>query len=149
LYEDKVILVLDGDGGSSRLLAVNRDTGETVWEQPRSLFKAGWSTPMIFRHGDTEELVVLGSKRLTSYNPSTGAENWWAGGFPQDTVGIPVTGDKIVVASVPGTVTVIQVDDKLKVLAKNKFGQKIFATPAVAENKIYLRTSGHLYALGQ
>ncbi|HUU19290.1 MAG TPA: PQQ-binding-like beta-propeller repeat protein [Sedimentisphaerales bacterium] len=331
LYEDKVILVLDGDGGSSRLLAVHRDTGETVWEQPRSLFKAGWSTPVIWRHGEVEELVVLGSKRLTSYDPSTGEEIWWAGGFSDETVGIPITGDgllfagaaalggrgddkldaagswkitveefdrnhdnqiqrdemtkgfafiqrpelpkdnpgyglpvrnmdtllkifdhdknriiseaewmqtmsgfaahsqpnlvairpgatndarkshvaweirrgipetpsllcfrgklyllrdggvltcleaatgkelfrerigaagqyiaspivageKIIAASVRGVVTVIQVDDKLHVLARNNFGEKIFATPAVAENKIYLRTTGHLYALGE
>jgi outer membrane protein assembly factor BamB len=331
LYEDKVILVLDGDGGSSRLLAVHRDSGQTVWEQPRSLFKAGWSTPMIWRHGQTEELVVFGSKRLTSYDPSTGAEIWWAGGFPPETVGIPVAGEgllfasaaalggrgddkldaagiwkmtveefdqnhdnqiqrdemtkgfafiqrpelpkdnpgyglpvknmdtllkifdhdknriiseaewmqtmsgfaahsqpylvairpgatkdarkshvaweirrgipetpsllycrgklyllrdggvltcleaatgkelfreqigaagqyivspivageKIIAASVRGVVTVIQVDDKLHVLARNNFGEKIFATPAVAENKIYLRTTGHLYALGE
>lgn len=331
LHKDKVILVLDGDGGSSRLLAVHRDTGQTVWEQPRSLFKAGWSTPMIFRHGEVEELVVLGSKRLTSYDPSTGEEIWWAGGFPDETVGIPVTGDgllfagaaalggrgddkldaaatwkiaveefdrnhdnqiqrdemtkgfafiqrpelpkdnpgyglpvkdmdillrifdhdknriiseaewmqtmsgfaaisqpnlaairpgatkdarkshvaweirrgipetpsllycrgklyllrdgglltcleastgkelfrerigasgqyiaspivagdKVVVASVRGIVTVIQVDDKLKILARNNFGEEIFATPAVSENKIYLRTTGHLYALGE
>ncbi len=60
-----------------------------------------------------------------------------------------VAGDKIIVASVPGVVTVIQADDKLKVLAKNNFGEKIFATPAIAENKIYLRTAGHLYALGE
>ncbi|MHC4727517.1 MAG: outer membrane protein assembly factor BamB family protein [Planctomycetota bacterium] len=99
LYEDKVIMVLDGDGGSSRLLAVHRDTGKTVWEQPRSLFKAGWSTPIIWRHGQMEELVVLGSKRLTSYNPSTGEEIWWAGGFPQETVSIPVTGDGLLFAS--------------------------------------------------
>ena len=59
LYQDKVILVLDGDGGSSHLLAVQRDTGETVWQQPRPLFRAGWSTPMIFRHGEVDELVVL------------------------------------------------------------------------------------------
>ncbi len=58
-------------------------------------------------------------------------------------------GDKIVVASVRGVVTVIQVDDKLKILARNNFGEKIFATPAIAENKIYLRTIGHLYALGE
>jgi outer membrane protein assembly factor BamB len=32
LYKDKLILVLDGDGGSSCLLAVDRDTGKTVWE---------------------------------------------------------------------------------------------------------------------
>jgi len=60
-----------------------------------------------------------------------------------------VAGDKIIAASVPGVVTVIQVDDKLHVLARNNFGEKIFATPAVAENKIYLRTTGHLYALGE
>jgi preprotein translocase subunit YajC len=58
-------------------------------------------------------------------------------------------GDKIITASVKGVVTVIQVDDELKILAKNDFGEKIFATPAVAENIIYLRTTGHLYALGK
>lgn len=99
LYEDKVIMALDGDGGSSCLLAVHRDTGRTVWEQPRSLFKAGWSTPMIWRHGDVEELVVLGSKRLTSYDPSTGEEIWWAGGFPPETVSVPVAGDGLIFAS--------------------------------------------------
>jgi outer membrane protein assembly factor BamB len=331
LYDDKAIIVLDGDDGTSRILAVDCNTGETVWEQPRSLFNAGWSTPMIWRHGDVEELVVLGSNRLTSYDPSTGAEIWWTGGFPPETVGIPVAGDgllfasaaalggrgdekldaagswkitvkefdrnhdnqiqrdemtdgfafiqrpelpkdnpgyglpirnmdillrifdhdknriisesewmqtmsgfaatsypkliairpgakkdareshvaweiqrgipetpsliycrgklyllrdggvltcletktgkelfrerigaagqytaspiaasdKIIAASVKGVVTVIQVDEELKVLARNDFGEKIFATPAIAENKIYLRTTGHLYALGE
>lgn len=98
LHEDKVILVLDGDGGSSHLLAVHRDTGATVWEHPRPLFRAGWSTPMIWRHDGIRELVVLGSKRLTSYDPSTGAEIWWAGGFPDETVGIPVAGDGLLFA---------------------------------------------------
>ena len=331
VYQDKVILVLDGDRGSSHMLAVHRDTGETVWEHPRPLFKAGWSTPIIWRHGQVEELVVLGSKRLTSYDPSTGEERWWAGGFPQETVGIPVTGDgllfasaaalggrgdkkldaagtwkitvdafdrnhdnqiqrdemtkgfafiqrpelpkdnpgyglpirsmdsllrifdqdknriiseaewmqvmsgfeatshpnlmairpgatqdarpshvawelqrgipetpsllfcrgklyllrdggvltcleastgkelfrerigaagqytaspiaagdKMIAASVRGVVTVLQVDDKLHVLASNDFGEKIFATPAICDHKIYLRTTGHLYALGK
>ena len=83
LYQDKVILVLDDSNKTaSRLLAVNRDTGQTVWEQPRPLFGPGWSTPMIWRHDNIDELVVLGSLRLTSYNPSTGEEIWWAGGFP-------------------------------------------------------------------
>jgi outer membrane protein assembly factor BamB len=91
-------MALDGDGGSSRLLAVNRGNGEAIWQQPRSLFKAGWSTPMIWRHGQTEELIVLGSRRLTSYEPSTGEEMWWAGGFPQETVGIPVAGDGLLFA---------------------------------------------------
>ena len=58
-------------------------------------------------------------------------------------------GDKLVAASVRGGVTVIQVDDQLKVLARNDFGEKIFATPAIFENKLYVRTVGHLYAAGE
>lgn len=335
VYKDKVILVLDDNNkDTSRLLAVNRDTGETVWEQPRSLFTASWSTPMIWSHGDTEELIVLGCPRLTSYNPAAGEEVWWAGGFPFQTVGTPVTGDgllfacatsafgradekmdiaqmwkrtledfdknkdgkiqrdeitegfgipmrvelpkdspdygivvkkdrdrdgalglfdkdkdgviseadwnealsgiahatqptllavrpgatkdarpshvaweirrgipevpsllycrgrlyllrdggiltcleassgkelfrervgaagqyiaspiaagdKVLVASVAGIVTVIQADDKLKILTRRDFGERIFATPAITENRIYLRTTNHLYALGE
>ena len=58
-------------------------------------------------------------------------------------------GDKVVVASVPGIFTVIQVVDELKVLARNNYREEILATPAVVENKIYLRTAGHLSTLGE
>jgi outer membrane protein assembly factor BamB len=54
---------------------------------------------MIFRHGEIDELVVLGSKRLTAYDPSTGTEKWWAGGFSDETVGIPVAADGLLFAS--------------------------------------------------
>jgi len=99
VHKDKVMMVLDDNSGSSRVLAVHRDTGRTAWEQPRPLFRAGWSTPMIWRHDGVEELVVLGYKRLTSYNPATGEENWWAGGFSEETIGIPVTGEGLLFAS--------------------------------------------------
>ncbi|MBN2137271.1 MAG: PQQ-binding-like beta-propeller repeat protein [Sedimentisphaerales bacterium] len=98
LYRDKLIIVLDGDDGSSQLLALNRQTGQTAWRKPRPLFKAGWSTPIIWRHEQTDELVVLGSKRLTAYNPENGEEIWWLGGFSQETVGIPVTGNGLLFA---------------------------------------------------
>ncbi|MEJ2703836.1 MAG: PQQ-binding-like beta-propeller repeat protein, partial [Sedimentisphaerales bacterium] len=124
VFEEKVILVLDADDGTSRLLAIDRDTGKTVWEQPRSLFKAGWSTPMIWRHGQTEELVVLGYKRLTSYDPSTGDEIWWAGGFPQETVGVPVAGAGLLFAS--GAALGGRGDEKLDAAATWKMTVKEF-----------------------
>jgi len=93
LHGDKVILVLDDDGGTSHILAVRRDTGETLWDRARPLFGASWSTPTIWRHDDTEELIVLGSRRVTSYRPDNGEELWWAGGFSPEVVGVPVVGE--------------------------------------------------------
>ncbi|MHB8524431.1 MAG: outer membrane protein assembly factor BamB family protein [Limisphaerales bacterium] len=88
---------------------------------------------------------------LTCLEASTGRELFreriGAGG---QYIASPIAaGDKVVVASVSGVVTVIQVDDKLKVLASHDFREKIFATPAVVENRLYLRTATHLYALGE
>jgi len=53
---------------------------------------------------------------------------------------------KVYAASQNGVVTVFEADDSLHVLAQNKLGEQIFATPAVVEGKLYLRTTGHLYA---
>ena len=99
LHGDNVIMVLDDNGGKSRVLAVSRETGKTVWTQSRVMCRAGWSTPMIWRHDKAEELIVLGYKRLTSYNPSTGEEIWWAGGFSEETIGTPVSGDGLLFVS--------------------------------------------------
>jgi len=88
---------------------------------------------------------------LTCLEAATGKELFRQriGAAGQYTASPIAAGDKIIAASVKGVVTVIQVDDELKILARNDFGEKIFATPAIAENKIYLRTAGHLYALGK
>lgn len=98
LVGSAVVVVLDSENGKSRLLAVDRKTGRTIWETPRPMFRSGWSTPMLFRHGAVEDLMVLGSRRLTAYDPATGAERWWAGGFCDETVGVPVAGDGLLFA---------------------------------------------------
>ena len=51
---------------------------------------------------------------------------------------------EVILNPVPGIATVIRTDDKLKVLASNNFREQILATPAVIENKIYMRTVDHL-----
>jgi outer membrane protein assembly factor BamB len=55
-------------------------------------------------------------------------------------------GGKIYISSGEGTVVVLASGDKLEVLARNDLGEEIFATPAVAQGTLYVRTSGHLYA---
>lgn len=61
-----------------------------------------------------------------------------------------VAGDgKLYAAGERGVVTVFAAGDTLQVLAKNDLGEPIFATPALVEGKIYLRTKANLYAFGE
>ena len=102
LMGDRVILLLDTDEGGSRLLALNRNNGETLWESPRPLVSAGWSSPVVWQRADAVELVVLGSKRLAAYDPETGAERWYVDGFPLEPVWIPVVSDDLLFAGGAG-----------------------------------------------
>lgn len=55
----------------------------------------------------------------------------------------------IVLASLSGTVLTMSTGDKPEVLHKADFGEPISATPVCVGNVLYLRTSGHLWALGE
>ena len=62
----------------------------------------------------------------------------------------PICADgRIYIASGKGIVTVFTGGDTLQVLARNNLKESIFATPAVVEHKLYVRTVKHLYAFGE
>ncbi len=59
-------------------------------------------------------------------------------------------GGKIYFASGDGVVCVADgSEDALNVIARNDLGESIFATPAIVDGRIYVRTTGHLYAFGK
>ena len=58
-------------------------------------------------------------------------------------------GGRIYIASRNGNVTVVEAGDNFKILAKNDLKELITATPALVDNKIYLRTEKALYAFGK
>jgi outer membrane protein assembly factor BamB len=61
----------------------------------------------------------------------------------------PVAGDgKIYVVNESGSLTVVQAGRDWRVLSTSDFGERVYATPALADGRIYLRTSGHLYCFG-
>ena len=59
------------------------------------------------------------------------------------------TKGRIYIASRSGIVTVFDSSDRLNILAQNNFEELITATPAIVDNKIYLRTEKALYAFGK
>ncbi len=62
----------------------------------------------------------------------------------------PVAGDgKLYLCSQKGHVSVIKPGAQWEVISDVDFGEEIYATPALVDGRIYLRTTGHLYCLGE
>jgi len=58
----------------------------------------------------------------------------------------PVAGDgKVYLLDQKGRLSVISGEGKWKVLHRAQFGEETYATPALVDGRIYLRTHGHLY----
>ena len=55
---------------------------------------------------------------------------------------------KIYFTSQQGKVAVVAAGESIEVLARNEFKEPIFATPAIVDGVIYLRTDKHLFAFG-
>ncbi|QDU30921.1 outer membrane biogenesis protein BamB [Anatilimnocola aggregata] len=61
----------------------------------------------------------------------------------------PVAGDgKVYLLSQEGKLTVASAEDQWKTLGTGDFGEEAYATPAIADSKLYIRTAGHLYCFG-
>ncbi|MCC6421063.1 MAG: PQQ-binding-like beta-propeller repeat protein [Gemmataceae bacterium] len=61
----------------------------------------------------------------------------------------PVAGDgKIYLLSVSGTLSVVRAGRDWEVMSSSDFEEPVYATPALADGRIYLRTTGHLYCFG-
>jgi outer membrane protein assembly factor BamB len=61
----------------------------------------------------------------------------------------PVGGDgKVYLFSQRGDVVVLSAEPQWRVLSHDRFGEEVFATPAIVDGRIYVRTAGHLYCFG-
>jgi outer membrane protein assembly factor BamB len=61
----------------------------------------------------------------------------------------PVVGDgKVYLLSERGKLTVVSANKEWEELATADFKEDVYATPALVDGRIYLRTSGHLYCIG-
>ena len=61
----------------------------------------------------------------------------------------PVAGDgKVYTISERGWLTVVSAQGNWEVLSTTEFGEDAYATPALLDGKIYLRTTKHLYCFG-
>ncbi len=96
----------------SYLLAMEPETGKTLWRQIRpskavAESREAYSTPLPFSLNGKEQLVIVGGDCLTGHDPKTGKEIWRWGTYNPDRVGdwrlvpSPIAGDGVVLACTP------------------------------------------------
>lgn len=109
LYGDLAILWCgpnDPPKGRNFLIAVNKKTGETVWEEEQSY--GSWGTPLITKVNDQDQLIIGYSKDvkgqpedktgfLYGFDPKTGKELWKCQGLNSYCYTSPLYGDGVAV----------------------------------------------------
>ena len=80
LYRDLLIVNCDGNGGEAFVAALDSRTGRMRWRtERRSPADQAYSTPLVIRVGDRDQLVSVGAYRTVAYDPATGKEIWRVG----------------------------------------------------------------------
>jgi outer membrane protein assembly factor BamB len=92
IHEGRVIVNRDHITGSS-ILAFDSKTGKKLWETARPDRVTSYGTPIVWRQGETTDVVVAGAITMRGYDPSTGVERWILHGLPAYTCTTPVIGD--------------------------------------------------------
>jgi len=110
LYGDLVILWC-GPGERQFLLAVNKHNGKKVWRtdipggrfgKTQADWLGSWSTPIIPRIGDHDELIVGVPEKLKGFDPKTGAELWSCDGLGKLVYSSPVCSPEGIVVAFSG-----------------------------------------------
>jgi hypothetical protein len=91
LYRNEVICIQYQSKGKSLFAAFDKQTGKKLWQRDRENAMC-WSTPVVLRVGEHDELVYNGSDHLIGYDPGTGVEQWRVSGTSGEAIPTVVVG---------------------------------------------------------
>jgi outer membrane protein assembly factor BamB len=151
IYSNGRILVTSGDGGGSRhMMAVKvggkGDVSAThiAWEHNRSCPYV----PCLLTVG--EYLYSVNDRGIAGCNVAKTGETVWSERLGGTMTSSPVLIDgKVYVASEEGHVYVFESAPSFRLLARNPVGEQVVATPAVADNRLFIRGASHLFCIGK
>lgn len=75
LWKDSLIVNGDHDG-EAYLVALSKETGETLWNTPRPNNTRSYCTPLIRTIDGRDQFILSGSKCVASYDPNNGKQHW-------------------------------------------------------------------------
>lgn len=93
ISDDLVILVRDSLV-DSRIIAVDLDSGDQVWEAPRQS-QTSYCTPVVWETSDGPQVVSAGHGGMVAYDLTSGDEVWWVNGLPCECCASPLVSNGI------------------------------------------------------
>jgi outer membrane protein assembly factor BamB len=136
---DRFVAIRPGSQGDITETHVQWETTKGLSEIPSAVFYRG--RVQYIRDGGMWTVIEPKSGR-----PLLDRERLGIGG---QSVASPVAADgRIYVVNEPGMFAVLRAGDSLEVLAVNKLGESVRATPALVGDRLYVRSAEHLWAFG-
>jgi outer membrane protein assembly factor BamB len=144
-----LVFISSGVGGNGKFLVAARPG--TSQSGPTEVYRLQQSIPNVPTPVVADDLLFLWHDRgtVSCYDVSTGKRHFLervGGNFHSSPLRI---GDRIFCASREGEMVVLAAERDFKVLARNALDEPCHATPAVAHDRLYVRTESTLLCIGQ
>jgi outer membrane protein assembly factor BamB len=97
LHGDTLLVNWDHEGDSF-IVALDKNTGRTLWKNPREE-QTSWSTPLVVEHDGKPQVVICATGKIRSYELATGKLIWECTGLTRNVIPTPVSEDGIVYAT--------------------------------------------------
>jgi outer membrane protein assembly factor BamB len=92
------LFVCHDNEDESRLFAIDKKTGESLWERKRNE-KTGWSTPLVVEYKGQTQIVISATNRIRAYDARNAGLIWECGGMTKNVIPTPVSGLGMVFAA--------------------------------------------------
>jgi outer membrane protein assembly factor BamB len=150
VFHDGLLYVCTGFGKQTSALAIRpAGTGDITAEQVHwKVSRSMPTTPSLLAVG--QELYAVTDQGVASCLEAQTGKVLWTKRLGGNFSASPIYGDgKAYFLSEEGETTVIEPGPQYIELAKNRLGEKAYASPAVIESALLIRTEGHLYRIEQ
>jgi outer membrane protein assembly factor BamB len=94
LHGNVLVIIWDHEDDSF-IVALEKQTGEELWRQPRDESSA-WTTPLIVQHEGRAEVITPGTNKVRSYDLKTGQLIWETAGLTGNVIPSAVASEDVV-----------------------------------------------------
>jgi outer membrane protein assembly factor BamB len=148
LVADGKIFVGCGQGGRGKMLLAVRPGDAN--SPPQEVYRIEQNMPQVPTPVVAGDLLFVWSDRgiVSCYDVATGKQHWReriGGDFHSSPIAI---GNRIFGFSRQGNAVVLAADKEFQELARNSLDEPVIATPAVANHRLYVRTTETLFCIG-